>query len=1404
MRKFKVLNYKKEERTVCRRGLSALYCFAFHGTLMDLHALTLSCFDVSSDDSSRMDEEFSQRICTGIYGCLQLFSILCETAQKLHIRKAREAAAAFGLVAEGRQDRDPVAQRPMYGDDPRDDGIDVDDVDEDPSFLGPPDADADIAPRNGLRVHPPPDDDGAMDVDRDEDEEGQFVKMLGFKDPDGDVAMPDAEDDEEEAGEEELDGGLAQEIDSPDCFVHICRIPANNLILLILSIDNEMLTRDAIHTEFERLYEGESEKEGAGGRGRGRGRPRKEDEPPCCLRDVAEAHRAWADEYAFPVMGATYPDDVFTVLNTARALMSPKSKYTYDFVRALFCDFDDERAQAVFKTDVGANQIRYFRVPDADVYTLPLSQFTQENMARGLLPWLDPILVNFFSRHYGSSEDAFFSPRFLRSLQMPRNMLSKCADPLHQLARYVEFVKKMDDTKMLTVERMRECLLIMETVLENRKMGQFFSPANQAIAQYIRSERQKSRSRDEFWIHGGLMLTERRRVELGIVPDVPSVPAPMPPEAEGDEDGDAEMYYQQEEVPVSYGPLTRFLKEVAPMMNTFLTVPKQYLSFVAILPLLLPNAQDRLNGHHLNITTKGLGQAGKNVLYNRVAMLIAEGIAEAADGWSDKALTTDTPQDGGVIVQNDPKPFLHKDERKLSSRELEELNTWKERLSSAQIVYRALDYRSGEETGGRPHRGLVKTVTPFANCFFWSTNYSSNKGQAMWSRSYHKTVFLNEKFSIVGRQVTAKNLNPEDRTPEVLVETYRQLTTVQMIVMMAISVGILEDVSIGFAVSVMKLVLEEMAAEGLEDCHYPRHFERIFMVTTQLSITRALICKYLDTDDAVAFRYEDLIDLEKELYATKEVLLVSSSWLSEQYIDPVWTSATVELIGQYFHMRAPDYQLTSEDCAEVDRRVNDSVEEMINHVQAMFLTGDDAEDEAAEDEAADLRSSRSAKRRRLADGTSTPASPLSSGEEEAEGNGRVLETLGRKRRSPVVGSGRRGRRERSPIPSPEEMRARAEERRRRRILDVKRNENNHRLKQKNFERSLRRLDSVLIEVVDREQKKERRDTGSAGRLVEFPRYEDGSLVDINYLQVQTTDPEGTVKSSVYWGMRERPNEGDVSHLLELMRKRKHYVPVQFDRLDRTDYNAIRKMYVDYLNVANAAMPYEDDEDLDDDGDGSWGGGGPARQTHRLTREERVDFLRGILEDKYHPAQKVKLLVMKEYSLRLEHSRRNVKRTTMAFHTSLLGRTDPFVIANAIKSQLETKYTIPMRVLCPIPLADLADELGDYGDMKFVDFVPDYNKSEGVYENAAYVEERVAKSYARAKEDYERRKYAVLSHYRDEDPKVSPSQSVDAYVGNEQRPNHVGPVEEVLLIREDIDAYIRRKRHTLVSQRLAVV
>jgi len=170
----------------------------------------------------------------------------------------------------------------------------------------------------------------------------------------------------------------------------------------------------------------------------------------------------------------------------------------------------------------------------------------------------------------------------------------------------------------------------------------------------------------------------------------------------------------------------------------------------------------------------------------------------------------------------------------------------------------------------------------------------------------------------------------------------------------------------------------------------------------------------------------------------------------------------------------------------------------------------------------------------------------------------------------------------------------------------------------------------------------------------------------------------------------------------------------------------------------------------------------------------------------------------------------VKRTTMAFHMSLLGRTDPFVIANAIKSQLETQYTVPMRVLCPIPLSDLADELGDYGDMKFVDFLPDYNKAEGVYENAAYVKEKVAKSYARAKDDYERRKYAVLSRRRDhhEEPRLqipadAAPQTVDAFVGAEpqQEPGQTG---EVLVVRADVDHFIRRKRHMLVSQRLEAV
>ena len=72
------------------------------------------------------------------------------------------------------------------------------------------------------------------------------------------------------------------------------------------------------------------------------------------------------------------------------------------------------------------------------------------------------------------------------------------------------------------------------------------------------------------------------------------------------------------------------------------------------------------------------------------------------------------------------KRFLHKDQKKLSSTEDDQLNFWKEFLSSGRITYRWQHFQRSADGAGPAKKILVKTVTPFGNVFIWSTNNSSN------------------------------------------------------------------------------------------------------------------------------------------------------------------------------------------------------------------------------------------------------------------------------------------------------------------------------------------------------------------------------------------------------------------------------------------------------------------------------------------------------------------------------------------------------------------------------------------------------------------------------------------------------------------------------------------------------
>ncbi len=1384
MIRFLKLPYKRIHVDFAIEDVTTVYAFCFYENLMDYKALTLSCFDEPDDEGcSRGGTRRTSLV--GMHGTMQMLGYLTETVVSV-IRKAKILRKQLdAVIIQSDEDKPPEPTATSYSDNGQEEEGEDDD---DPFVCDFPDDTLMPTTRRSSRI--------AMNSniaskkkEAVADEEEDVAKMW--------TTMFPSQDHEVE-GEGESDEMIDDDDDDDDdmsmtfnkCKIYVCRIKSNGLIMIFLVNNHEDLTNRAIENEFRSIYKNEIDSGETGLKQFGRKKLAKK--PPGTLDDIKNGYSAWMREFDIPTnKTVVFPTDIFTPHNMARVLMSEHGQYNRAFIEDLFYDKDSDVSSSDFVRKLQSNGINYLHLNGADtnyeVYSIGIEDFTMKTLHLGLLPWLNPSVGDFFSGFFGKSNDSRYSSSFLRGMNIHDSLYKHTSDPIDYLRKYVIMVKNRSGANMLTIDQKKECLQLQSFLLENVKMKIFFSPANQAMIQYIRSMR--ARYSGSFAIVGGIICDEKTKRAHGIHDNRPFVNRPAQPivvdvEGEGDREGEGEgedidsddydsddynneasddvivvdedgqnegdPVFSREKVRIPMSSLSKILETVTPMIRAFKTVGEPYLGFVSVTPLILPNCQDRLNGFHMHITLKGKGQGGKGELLSRIEEFLPPGMMQASDGSSDHAMDTDTPQDGGIIVQSDVNKFLHMDESKLRGAEMKKMGEMKEMLTRSERTYKSQNYKRGEEFGDRPYRELIHTVTPFANCFIWATNVCHNIRQPFGTRSYHKTVFLCRDMSIIGNMERRKNLGKENSDISSLVNTYRAITALQMITTMAISVGIIEQVDIGFMVSVLKLVLEEMADHGMEDCGYPRHYERAHIAITQLSIAKAIIKRYVDTLNPTEFKYEDLIKVERDLYATKETLMIATSYLGEQWINPVRAGSISAILKKYFDMEPKNFNVM-DNMSEVKEIVNRKMELKRLAIEKETLAVDFVRDIPRPEKKKKLTSTRRRKRIFIKDGKETKK------KKRIKNIKRLMELKKKKR------------------------------------FNLLKNEAKYISKWKNFEISLRRLDRIMLWVCILKCQNGSsviRSSGGDG-YVRFVRNDMLRSVDVNRIEVTTTDVRKAVPNRVFESMIEQPTEGEVRETIKTLGKYNHYVPIHFGTIDNSDYERITRVYIKHVMIL---FP-----DLRDRS-----GSPAAPRDEDDMRKERLVKLRSLYENNYASKSNTYLLSIKSNLVEDPRIlRKKIKITTIRAHICILGHVDPMIICNSIRDLVTSRYTKPQRILTPVPVMEQGSNIGDFGDMHYVDIVPDPGKKEIVFQNPAYVEENVSNHRVWLNHRYTTREKSVFKKI---EQRASGGGGGDG--GDGDRDGDVVMTEipsrpaesQIIILKEDLDDYIKKCRHRSLRSR----
>jgi len=905
-----------------------------------------------------------------------------------------------------------------------------------------------------------------------------------------------------------------QQLSDEDIEEHVYMFQNKDLIFLVLPLYSDLLTDQNIREEFGKYYSGEKKKS------------KKDAErlkaflSGMTIGDLETCYRAWLSTFGIGAKPGIFPNDMFTVKNF-ESCMAQYQKYFKE-------DYDDDNRIYFFTKDpdnlrnheakelldrIYNNEVRELYIP-YNSYKIPFSSFTKNSLTDCLLPWLPDHISDFFVRSNITDVEEEYSSSCAANLNnaLPYENTLRKHDPIDYVTKYVESIKKKSDN-ILSTRQKRELLQVLEFVFETPKLTRYYSLFNRALKSHITARRREYQG--SYKVLGSVieLSNQNNIIKENIRRQRTNRKNAMNRtdyEDSGEEEDDSEEEFEGIENLDEVGeekldPLSKLLFVGATCLRHFNTIPKQYAGWVLTNPIIWSDAQHRLCKQHFHTMCVGRGGVGKNHSIDKSCDLMPPFATMEINDESERAKTSDQPQNGGVIVQNEPGPHITQCEDNLNMSERKKQADIKEVLSTSKYNYNVL---VREKEPGQPERRDLKLCqTSLETCRIWSANKVKNRGEALYTRYFVKIFFESRDAYIVKSMVKGETIPQDLKDPELIDLTFWDLYTMSSIANIAISVGILEPPTIGIGSQILHEVLNDMGIEGLDNTRSGRDFKRLLIISRQFILADAIIAKYMCTEDVVKeFHYEDLIGLEREFYLKKRHLFLAAGHLSEQYMDPVKFLTIRTIFGYYLSdICLQDLRMRSDD----DRLAQELYEERLEELQ---LLGN---------------SNIQVRRRRSANGNSQERLVLSSSRTPSPRLGIDLED---------VNDDENGR-----------MRRTKKRRRRRYTPWVEESEQ----KLISFYKTLIKFDKLM---------KEMKRTGT-----EFREYTNGqgeTYCNFNYIRITTRSSKERIISEIKQQMPERPMPEDVDYQFRYLGSMEHEIPVYLSPVDSTTEVRIADMYDD--------------------------------------------------------------------------------------------------------------------------------------------------------------------------------------------------------------------------------------------------
>jgi hypothetical protein len=676
------------------------------------------------------------------------------------------------------------------------------------------------------------------------------------------------------------------------------------------------------------------------------------------------------------------------------------------------------------------------------------------------------------------------------------------SDPIEYLASYVENFKR-DHGGSLTRNQKRFLLKLFGYVYENPKLYSKYSEYNKAAIRRITETRIR---------YGGFRLVGRV-LKISSNSDIPIM------RRQG-----------------NFGPLSELLWFSSNILREYHTIPKEFLSFVGLLPLIVgANCCDRKEGHHFHIQSEGRTGSGKDELYKMVMKLLPRRTAIPISSFSDQAFSTDQPQNDGIAVMNDPDPLFTEKESKIGFSGRQKLAQLKGILSSGEFIRQLNEWT--KEPGQKSKRTMRLSITPISICILTSVNHVRNKEEALGSRFFHKSIFKYKNSNLVENIIKRSEIRT---LSEILDRNYHDIIIIQRILTTVITIGIIEKQTIGVGAAILRLVLKDLMSDGLTNTDEGRNFGRIMMVFNQLINASTIIKKYLQQDRVVEFNYEDLVDIEPELSLTKEVLFMTTNYLIEQYANPVKSIFVSTFFDKFSTVNKSEFILTDEEVRQIDIYLQRRVVPRQQQQQQQQKKN---------------RIERPKKRRKFTDNNSwdfphkIPLLPNI----DLELNPKPKRKKKKKRVRPSFADRKRKKRPRKrKRESCENDDCNCEQC----ISMTRSDENEVELKnERMFEIAIRRLDKIFP-IIDESNHK------FVMRKIDHDVHGQQILFDLNCIELETRTSSKKMVDVVWFRMPVIPAKDEVYTVYYDLQAEKHHVPIWFDTINLQTYKNIKDLYTE--------------------------------------------------------------------------------------------------------------------------------------------------------------------------------------------------------------------------------------------------